>query len=264
LQRDLELPPNFMVGDEEEPARRAIRGGKAGRPDPAEAIRHRQIYYAMVENLDDNMGRLADFLEAEGLAADTVVVFMADHGEMDGSHALYSKQWAFEASCGIPFIVAGPGVADGATVSAPTSTEDFFPTLLGLCGLTSRHRTPGHDASPLARGEADAIDRHGVMLQFVSELRPGQPFYASVYRGWRSERYKYVVSGDLHGMTPWQFFDLQADPHELENRLADPTLQDEIARHHAALHARMIETVDDGALAPAYGCEGLNLEWHPA
>jgi arylsulfatase A-like enzyme len=260
--RDLKLPANFMV-QSDDPVLTAI-APKGYRPDQREqAIRDRQHYYAMVENLDQNVGRLLAFLEREGLRESTQVVFLSDHGEFGGAHALHQKQLPYEESCGIPLLVAGPGVPAGRVIAEPIATEDLFPTLLGLAGLPPRRDVPGHDFAPRLRGTAPAPERPGVMLQFVSEIRPNMPLFKVIYRGFRSARYKYTVAGDYRGAQPWQFFDLQEDPHELHNRLADPALQPLIADHHRWLRERMAETLEDAALAPAYGQPGLNLEWQP-
>src|SRR5690606_31868419 len=149
------------------------------------------IYYAMIENLDQNMGKLATFLDDAELTATTTVVFTADHGECNGSHGRCEKQNHFEVSAGIPLIMAGPQVPEQTVLKTPTCTEDLFPTFLGLTELPGRDDLPGADLSPLIRGEATTIDRPGVMLEFVSETRPSMLFHQAVYRAFRSERYKY-------------------------------------------------------------------------
>ena len=243
--REIALPPNFSADDDELRAR---------------FILDRRRYYAMVENLDANIGKLTAFLAGEGLADDTVVMLISDHGELGGSHGLRAKQWPYEESVGVPLIVRDPLSSDrgGRALTFPTCTEDWFPTLLGLAGLTPRNPLHGLDLTPFIRGHADRPERDGVLLEFVAELRPGMPFYDAVWRGFRSERYKYTVRGDNHGGAPWQFFDLQEDPYEQHNRIDDPDYRGEIARHHALLRARMDETDDHFVLLPAFGIEGLN------
>lgn len=236
--RDIQLPPNFRAADDEQ---------------RAALVRQRQIYYAMVENLDANVGRLRAFLDTEGLAEDTVVVFLADHGELNGAHGLSGKQHPYEESVGVPLLVHDPrhpGRA-GTVLAAPTCTEDLLPTFLGLAGLTPRDELPGADLTGLVHGTADELVRPGVMLQFVAELRPGLPYHDEVWRGFRSPRYKYTVLGDKHGARPWQLFDLEKDPGERTNLVNDPAHRDVAVRHHAWLHERMIETLDPLPLGSA-------------
>ncbi|NQU09988.1 sulfatase-like hydrolase/transferase [bacterium] len=265
--RELVLPPNFMVTTEyDEDA--TDWSAKRAPAERDEMIENRRLYYAMVENLDDNVGRLLAFLEQQGLADNTIVVLTADHGECGGSHSLHEKQYAYEESVGVPLIVHGPaaGIDGGATINEPTCTEDLFPTLLGLAGLVPHPREPlhGRDLSPLVRGESTTLDRPGVMLEFVSELRPNVTFWKRVWRAWRTAAAKYVVfgSGATGGLQPYQFFDLQADPHELHNLIAAPEHQARIAEHHRWLRARMAETGDHEWLAAAYGEPALNA-WVP-
>jgi arylsulfatase A-like enzyme len=245
-QRDIQLPDNFAPRDE---AHRK------------KLIEERQIYYAMVENLDANVGRLRTFLAAEGLAENTVVVFLADHGELNGAHGLSGKQWPYEESVGIPLIVCDPRQPQraGSVVEEPAATEDLFPTLLGLAGLAPGQSLPGTDLAPLISGTQESAQRPGVMLEFVAELRPGVAFYEAVWRGFRSRRYKYTVKGDKFGAEPWQFFDLDEDPGEKCNLVQDPVYRDEVTHHHTWLMQRMQETADPLPLKPAWGLGGWNM-----
>lgn len=223
-----------------------------------------RVYYAMIENLDDNVARLVQTLREEGLLDDTVVALTADHGELLGSHGLLAKQRPWEESAGIPLIVSGavPPDRQGAVVDDPVCTEDLFPTLLGVAGLTPRDPKPGLDLAPLIRGEVSELDREGVLMEFVAELRPNMPFHDETWRGVRTRHGKYTVLGDTHGGKPWQFFDLATDPYEQVNRVDDPAYADEVARHHRLLRQLLVDGYDHYVLAPAFGCPGLN-EWDP-
>jgi arylsulfatase A-like enzyme len=218
-----------------------------------------RVYYAMIENLDDNVGRLVAALREAGTLDNTIIALTADHGELLGSHGLVAKQRPWEESLGTPLIVSNVGAR---VIDEPTCTEDLFPTLLGLAGITPRDPKPGLDLAPIARGEVDRLDRDGVLLEFVGELRPNIVFHDKTWRGIRTHRYKYTVLGDAHGGEPWQFFDLETDPYEQANLVDDPRYAQEIRHHHELLRARMAETYDHYVLAPAHGVPGLNA-WDP-
>lgn len=261
LARDITLPPNFMVLTEHDDKVTADWSRPRPPEERDEMIRRRKLYYAMLENLDDNVGRLMARLRETGQDKNTIIVFTSDHGEFGGSHSLQEKQYAFEESTGVPLLVWGPGIPAGRVVADPVCTEDLFPTFLGLAGLRPQTKEPlyGTDLAPRIRGTAGPLERPGVMLEFVSEIRPGVTFYQRGYRAFRSERYKYVAfGGGPGGMTPWQFFDLQADPDELHNRVNDPACAALLRQHHGWLRDRMIETGDDASLAPAFGHDWLN------
>jgi arylsulfatase A-like enzyme len=223
-----------------------------------------RVYYAMVENLDDNVARLTAALDELGISGSTVVALTADHGELLGSHGMLAKQRPYEESTGVPLIVSGPLTRDrpGQVIDDPTCTEDLFPTLLGAAGIRPRDPKPGADLTTLIRGETGRLDREGVLLEFVAELRPHMPFHDETWRGVRTAHAKYTVLGDAQGGVPWQFFDLRSDPYEMHNLVGDPARADDVAHHHRLLR-RLLESTDDHyVLAPAHGCPGLN-EWDP-
>jgi arylsulfatase A-like enzyme len=205
-------------------------------------------YYAQVENLDDNMGRLMEVLDETGLAEDTVVFFFSDHGEFLGSHGLHSKQDPREESVNIPFIVYGPvaGIAGGRVLTEPICTEDIYPTTMALAGLPLPGDKPGLDLCPYMRGETAELPRDAVYLELVEEHRPPMVFYRNPWRGLRTRRYKYTT---LSGR-PWQLFDLEADPYEMENLVASPDHAQLVERLHGRLADMVRETGDSYELAP--------------
>lgn len=230
--RDISLPPDFRARDDRE--REAL-------------LRERRLYYAAVENLDRNVGRLLDFLNEDGLAERTVVVFLSDHGELGGSHGLREKQYPFEPSIGVPLLIQDPRLPQsaGTTVHDPTCTEDLFPTLLSLAGAPVPERSPGLDLTRLMQGRTAGLERTGVLLEFVRELRPGLPFHEGGWRGVRTGRYKYTRLRTRDGSRAWHLFDLAQDPHELENlvgRGEHRSLQQDL---HELLEERLRESGDD-------------------
>lgn len=259
--RPLKLPPNFMHKEPYD-----MPGWLIDESEREESLTQRRTYYAMIENLDENVGRMRSFLRENGMADNTIIVFLSDHGQMDGSHSVMNilKDHPFEESIGIPLIICDPRYPhrSGTAIGEPTSTEDLFPTLLGMAGLKPAHVLPGFDLSPLVRGEEEALSREGVYLEFVHDLRDGRfPVYHRLYwRGFRSPRYKYTVLGDAkEGGKPWQFFDLENDPYEMNNLIDSMAHTDEIEHHHRLLRQRAIDTADHYVLAPAFGLAGLNL-----
>src|SRR5690606_35588506 len=122
-----------------------------------------------------------------------------------------------------------------------------------------RGELPGENLASLLTGQQQQLSRPGVMLEFVRENRPGMPFFGQPYRGFRSRRYKYTVLFEPNqGLRPWQFYDLEADPFELNNLIADPAAAPLIATHHGWLRDRMLATGDDEWLSPAWGYDAVN------
>ncbi len=242
--------------------------GPAGKVDPSDsasvkrvADANMQAYCAMIEMIDDNMGRLNSALEKEGLADNTIVMFLSDHGELGGSHGMLGKAEPWEESVGIPLIVSGPDrcvAGKGRTASVPVNTEDLFPTLVGLTGSAAAEGLTGIDLAPFLRGDTAEPARDGVLLEFVTETRANRSYYDETWRGIRSDRYKYTVIGSRAGARPWQLFDLRDDPYEMVN-LVDRTDRAELCREmHRRLIALLDATADDFALAEAFGLKARN------
>lgn len=246
LSRDIKLPPNFMVDPKD--SNYVTSGYSLKNEDSREqVIKNRKLYYAMVENLDNNVGRVVQALKDNGVFDNTIIMFMADHGEHGGAHCLADKQFPYEESIGIPLIISGPGISPE-QVDVPICTEDLFPTILGLVNVPHRDEILGCDLSALTKDKTKAPDRPGVLLEFVWEPREATAFYKQIWRGFRSQSYKYTVLGDLEqGLKPWQFFDLKNDPYEIKNLISDPDYKDLIAQHHEWMKARMIEAGDGEA-----------------
>ena len=247
--RPLTLPPNFSVEQ------------KQWGDNEAAMLANRRQYYAMVENLDDNIGAMRNFLKAQQLDDNTIVMFLADHGDMCGAHGLMQKCWPYEESAGVPLFVFDPRWPHraGTILDDPVHTEDLMATTCGLCGITPRNATDGIDLTDLIRGDITALDRDGVMLEFVNELRPHMDFHNRPWRSWVTRRWKYSVLGNAAGSTPWQLFDLQADPYERTNLINDPAHADTAAMMHGHLRAEIIATDDHYTLSPAFGHEAVNL-----
>lgn len=221
-----------------------------------------QAYYAMIENLDTNLGRLLDALVANQLADDTVVLFLSDHGELGGAHGLLGKAEPFEESIGVPLVAwsANPElVPGGRRITAPVGTEDLFPTLVGLAGGATIPAGPALDLAPLIRGEVESIARDGVLLEFVAEVRSERAYFDATWRGVRTRRHKYTVLGDASGAEPWQLFDLERDPFELKNLVADPAHGATAAELHEQLASLLELSADDYPLKPAFHARGCNL-----
>jgi arylsulfatase A-like enzyme len=243
--RDIELPATFLAEDEYEvPLSQWPGDAERTREEKLERLR---TYYAMIENLDDNVGRMMEFLQEQGMTDDTTIVLTSDHGEMGGMHALPTamKEYPFEESIGIPLIVADPSAPSGCSTDVPVCTEDLYPTLCGLAGTEPDGPRPGLDLAPVIRGEQQGLDRPGVMLEAVREERPLGAFYRGAFRGFRTRTQKYTVLRTGESSRPWQFFDLEQDPLERNNLVTDSDRAEDIRRLHNLLARRIAETDDD-------------------
>jgi arylsulfatase A-like enzyme len=176
-------------------------------------------YYAMIENLDWNIGRIREALAAASLQFDTHLVFFADHGDMHGSHGQYLKMTAYEESIRIPFVIAGEqphgdnGRGNGA-FPIPLNHVDIAPTTLGLCGIRKPEWMEGTDYSARRLGRKPAASEpDSAFLQTVVPTMHGD----SVDKPWRGlvtrDGWKYTC---FDGVS-WLMFNLNEDPYEQVN-----------------------------------------------
>ncbi len=187
-------------------------------PNPYVAVPGRQeiaAYYAMVTAVDEQVGRILGELDRLGLRDSTVILVSSDHGDMLGSHGMRLKRKPWEESTCVPGIVRLPGTETGRVTDAFFSHVDIAPTLLSLCGLDAPADMQGTDLSPVIRGEAQ-YGPESVYFQIFGPFHAGGVEFG--WRGVRTERYMYARKKDK----PWVLYDLQEDPHELDNLAADP------------------------------------------
>ncbi len=203
-------------------------------------------YYAQIENLDWNVGRIMAALRRLGLDSKTHVVFFSDHGDMHGSHGYVRKSSPWEEAVRIPCIwrpAGGQRIA--AESDAVMNHVDFAPTTLGLCGLPVPDWMAGTDFSHhIVPGRpAPAWEPESAFLQHAYRKR-----FDCLNRVWRGVRtrdgWKYVC---LEGQ-PFAMFDLREDPYELVNLAFLDAYNDRRADLQAELAAWIERTGDTFAL----------------
>lgn len=160
-------------------------------------LRNRQNYAAMIENIDSQVGRFLQAVEQRGELGDTLVVYASDHGEMLGDHGRWGKSTWRQPSVGVPLVIAGPGVAAGATCASPVVLHDLPVWFLERAGAAPLPEADGRSLQPLLR---DATAAHRAVV--VSAL--------SDWHAVTDGRYKLVVQ---QGQAD-RLFDLDADPWE--------------------------------------------------
>jgi arylsulfatase A-like enzyme len=196
------------------------------------------VYYRLVEKADAEVGRVLAALDRTGLSNKTVVVFTSDHGEMMGSHRMVTKQKLYEESATVPLIVAPPGAAAAVDGEHLASGLDVLPTLLDYAGITAPASLEGRSLRPLVEGKTVPW-REFVVSETVS---------GADARMVRTARYKYVLFGQ--GENREQFFDMETDPGETSNLIAEASLTGEIERHRGLLKQWMEDTHDAFGKAP--------------
>jgi arylsulfatase A-like enzyme len=222
----------------------------ARRPETFDSNDKKASYYAMIEQIDDHVGRLLDCLERTGQREKTLVIFMSDHGEMLGDHGLITKGCRFyEGLVHVPLIMSWPGMIEtGRRAQALVELTDIAPTLLDYASLEIPDAMTGRSLRDLLEG-GDDRHREFARCEFynaLSLLAPGREDWKGSYGTMiRTERYKLVV---YHGLGLGELFDLEADPGEFEN------LWDNSA-HSAIRSDLMLRMLDQTALITDLGTE---------
>ncbi len=205
-------------------------------------------YYAQIEDLDWNLGRVREALAVTGLADETYVVFFSDHGDLHGSHGQFKKTSPYQESISIPFVVAGgpsPYENRRGRTDVPLNHVDIAPTTLGLAGLEAPDWMRGADLSGHVRPDRET--REGPDSAFLQAVIPTM-HGNSIDRPWRGvvrrDGWKYVC---LEGQ-PWLMFNLAEDPYEQVNLAHNTRFRAERARLHERLTRWVAETGDEFAL----------------
>ncbi len=199
-------------------------------------------YYGMISNIDYNVGRLLNWLDANGLAHDTIVVFMSDHGDMLGQHGSYCgiKRQSYRSSAQVPFIVRYPGrFPNGKRVKSLIDVAvDTMPTLLEACGAMVPENVQGISFLSLLEGEGAEPTRDHVQFELMKASfgKRGEQ-HAKPERGIRTKEWLYVRKKDR----PYYLFDQINDPHETKNLVNLPAY----AEIQKALDARVLRNMEE-------------------
>jgi len=179
--------------------------------DPQMMRQMKQVYYAMVTQVDEWVGKLLDELDRKGLTENTLVVFVSDHGEMMGDHGLNSKMKMYEGSAHIPLIMRYPGkIPVGTKVITPVSHHDIFATILDYTEMKIPEND-GRSLRTLIDGKPDHVD---YTVSVWGALNNGGPFM--IRKGdWKM--IVYLQMTDKTQKTVSALYNLKADPLEINN-----------------------------------------------
>jgi len=227
------LPPNFL------PQHPFNNGDVTGRdeklapwPRTEGVVRqHLADYYAAIEFVDAQVGRILAALKESGQYEKTLIVFSSDHGLAIGSHGLMGKQNLYDHSMHAPLIFCGPGIPAGKRCEAFCYLLDIFPTLGALTGV---------EAPETSEGKSLVGAMHGASVR--SSIFTA---YLKWQRAVRDERWKLIVYPPINKM---QLFDLQADPAETKDVSGDATHAADLERMLKLLQAEQAAAGDTLAL----------------
>ncbi len=201
--------------------------------------RYIKDYLRCVASMDENVGRILDYLESSGLITNTIVIYTSDQGFFLGDHGWFDKRFMYEESLRMPLLVSWPGhIKPRSTNDSMVMNIDFAPTLLEAAGAAVPKDMQGR--SFLAALEGRKLRNWRTSIYYRYYHYPGdhqvQPHY-----GVRTERHKLIYFNQLD---EWELYDLEKDPRELKNVYADRAYGSTVKKLKTEL-ARLRKELDD-------------------
>jgi len=212
-------------------------------------------YLRCVKGVDDNLGRLFDYLKEEGLWENTVIIYTGDQGMMLGEHDYIDKRWMYEPSMRMPFIVHYPAmINESRRTGLLINNTDFAPTMITLAGGEEPDYMQGSSFINTLMGKEENNWRTATYYRYWMHIIH---HYVPAHFGIRTRDYKLIFYYGAHYLpeeefsnfywsktydgigrhTPpaWEFYDLTKDPQEMENKYKDPAYREIITELKAQL-----------------------------
>jgi len=217
--------------------------------------RYMQDYLGCVASVDENLGRVLDYLDANGLAENTIVIYTSDQGFYLGEHGWFDKRFMYEESFHTPLIVRWPEVVTPGKINEDfVMNLDFPSTMLDAAGLEIPEDMQGESILPLLRGERPEDWRNSMYYHYYEY--PGAHMVKRHY-GVKTDRYKLIHF--YYDVDEWELYDMQNDPNELNNLIDDPDHQEIVAELKTEL-TRLQEQYGDSEELRLKYLEEANLE----
>ncbi|WP_302561339.1 sulfatase family protein [Phocaeicola sartorii] len=202
--------------------------------------RYMRDYMKTVKSLDDNVGRVLDYLEENGLLDNTLVVYTSDQGFYMGEHGWFDKRFMYEESMRTPLIMRLPKEFDRkGDITEMVQNIDYAPTFLELAGVKVPDDIQGVSLLPLLKGEKPAGWRRSLYYHFYEY--PAEHMVKRHY-GVRTDRYKLIHF--YNDIDAWELYDLEKDPAEMHNVINDPAYSEVLADMQAELKKLQIQYND--------------------
>lgn len=187
--------------------------------------RYMKDYLRCIASVDDNVGRVLDYLDESGLAENTVVFYSSDQSFYLGEHGWFDKRFIYEESLRTPLVARWPGgIEPGSEADLMVQNLDCAETFLDIAGVKIPKDMQGRSFEPLLRGKRPRTWRKSIYYHYYE----GEGKVHNVYKhyGVRTERYKLAY---FYTLGEWEFYDLEQDPHEMQSQYENPGYAAEIA-----------------------------------
>ncbi|MBW1612888.1 MAG: sulfatase [Deltaproteobacteria bacterium] len=199
-------------------------------------------YLRCVKGVDDNMGRIIDYLKEEGIYDNTIIIYTGDQGYFLGEHDYFDKRWMYEEAMRMPFFVRFPDmVKKGSRSDLLINNTDFAPTIIELAGGEAPDYMQGKSFSRTLSGKKESNWREATYYRYWMHM--AHKLANPAHFGIRTKKYKLIFfygtdyedpprtdywgsQADIITPPGWEFYDLEKDPHEINNVYEDPQYAD--------------------------------------
>ncbi len=180
--------------------------------------RYIKDYLRCIASVDDNIGRVLDYLDSSGLAENTIVVYTSDQGFYLGEHGWFDKRFMYEESFRIPLMIRYPKeISPGVTNTELVQNIDFAPTFLDYASVSIPDDMQGKSLRKILSGNTPSDWREAVYYHYYEY--PG-PHAVKRHFGIRTHTHKLIHF--YHDVDEWEMYDLENDPHEMNNLYGKP------------------------------------------
>ena len=201
-------------------------------------------YLACVKSVDDNVGRVLNYLKENNLEENTIIVLTSDQGFYLGDHGFFDKRFIYEESLRMPFMVKYPKKIKAGSVNEDIiSNIDFAPTLLELAGISTTQKMQGTSFVPVLEGNTPK-DWQDAMYYHYYEF----PFWHHVQPHYGIRTQKYTLAHFYYNIDVWELYDLEKDPGQVNNIYNDPNYANVTAELKMKLKNLMIKFEDNKSL----------------
>lgn len=208
-----------------------------------ETIRRRA---EMLLAVDENLGRMMDVLERDGILDSTMIIFTSDNGFFYGEHGLsLERRMPYEEAIRNPLLVRFPALAQaGSVIDGLVSSVDIAATVLDVTGTPGGEHVQGQSVRPLLEGRRDGW-RSSLLVEFYTYENP-MPWLTDMdYRAVRTDRYKYIHW--MHHPDEPELYDLESDPYEMTNLVNDPKMAGVVAELREELQGLVLQAMGLGS-----------------
>ena len=210
--------------------------------------RYMQDYLACISSVDDNVGRVLDYLDEKELAKNTIVVYTSDQGFYLGEHGWFDKRFIYDESFKTPLLIRWPNqIKAGITNEEMVQNLDFAQTFLEAAEIKAADDMQGESLMPLLKGAPEKWDREAVYYHYYE------------YPGWHSVKRHYgIVTKDFklahfyYDTDEWELYDRNKDVHEMKNVYLDPEYKDVVVELKSRLAELRVKYGDSDELQQKY------------